>query len=128
MTQEAAVSRSRPPLPRSSPSRLPSLTGMRFIAAALVFFFHSFAISPLASQFGMANAGLLIGPAGYIGVTFFFVLSGFVLTWSARRSDTTLAFWRRRFFKIYPTYLLTFLVALLLVGVVSSAAPPRLRA
>jgi peptidoglycan/LPS O-acetylase OafA/YrhL len=95
---------------------------MRFIAAALVFFFHSFAVYPLASQFAMANVGLLIGPAGFIGVTFFFVLSGFVLTWSARPSDTTLAFWRRRFFKIYPTHLLTFLVALLLVTVVSRTA------
>jgi peptidoglycan/LPS O-acetylase OafA/YrhL len=95
---------------------------MRFIAAALVFFFHSFAVYPLTSQFAMANVDLLVGPAGYISVTFFFVLSGFVLTWAARSSDTTLAFWRRRFFKIYPTHLLTFLVAVLLVAVVSGTA------
>jgi mycarose O-acyltransferase len=95
---------------------------MRFVAAALVFFFHAVAVYPFASQVANANVGLLLGPAGYIGVTFFFVLSGFVLTWSARPDDTAPAFWRRRFVKIYPTHLLTFLVAVFLVTVVSRAA------
>lgn len=95
---------------------------MRFIAAALVFLFHAFALFPLASETAMANVGLLVGPGGFIGVTFFFMLSGFVLTWSMRPGDTTPAFWRRRFFKIYPTHLLTFLVAVFLVSVVSGPA------
>lgn len=122
MTQETAALRSDPPATGRPGSRLPSLTGMRFIAAGLVFLFHSFALFPLASQTAMGNVGLLLGPAGFIGVTFFFMLSGFVLTWSTRPGDTMPAFWRRRFFKIYPTHLLTFLVAVLLVTAVSGAA------
>jgi peptidoglycan/LPS O-acetylase OafA/YrhL len=45
-------------------------------------------------------------------VSFFFVLSGFVLTWSARDNDTTTGFWRRRFVKIYPNYVVTWALAL----------------
>jgi peptidoglycan/LPS O-acetylase OafA/YrhL len=42
--------------------------------------------------------------AGRSGVTFFFVLSGFVLAWSARPSDDARGFYRRRFARIYPAY------------------------
>lgn len=60
---------------------------------------------------------LLFANAGGTGVSFFFVLSGFVLTWSARSSDTRRAFWRRRAAKIYPNHLVTALIAAALFGV-----------
>ena len=49
---------------------------------------------------------------GSSGVSFFFILSGFVLTWSARRTDTARRFWRRRIARIYPVHLVTALAAL----------------
>jgi peptidoglycan/LPS O-acetylase OafA/YrhL len=52
--------------------------------------------------------------AGATGVSFFFVLSGFVLTWSARPRDSALGFWRRRIARIYPVHLVTCAVALLM--------------
>ncbi|MEU0990953.1 acyltransferase [Streptomyces sp. NPDC005953] len=101
------------PLPPTRPGavRLPSLTGLRFIAALLVFAFHTTwqtryvegeVADPLADAF--ANAG-------FYGVSFFFVLSGFVLTWSARSDDTAPGIWRRRLAKIYPNHLVTFVLA-----------------
>ncbi|MGW4892449.1 acyltransferase family protein [Kitasatospora sp. NPDC004240] len=94
-------------------SRLPSLTGLRFAAALLVYFTHLsvegyLPPGPAATVFRYAF-GL-----GWVGVEFFFILSGFVLTWSARRDDSRPAFWRRRLVKIFPTHLLTWLAALLL--------------
>ncbi|WP_241802588.1 acyltransferase family protein, partial [Pseudomonas corrugata] len=50
-------------------------------------------------------------------MSFFFMLSGFVITWSARRNDTLGAFWRRRLVKIYPNHLITFVLAMILFAV-----------
>jgi peptidoglycan/LPS O-acetylase OafA/YrhL len=98
--------------------RLPSLTGLRFPAALLVFVYHGSLQLPTTSLFadqGFA-AGYASGAAdlGALGVTFFFVLSGFVLTWSAREDDSPGAFLRRRLVKIYPNYLVTWALAMLL--------------
>ncbi|WP_406149014.1 acyltransferase family protein [Streptomyces sp. NBC_01012] len=93
-------------------SRLPSLTSMRFFAALLVFLCHAgfvaFFNQP-AYRDGFASA---VNKAGATGVSFFFILSGFVLAWSNRPRDTTPRFWRRRLFKIYPIHLATFALAM----------------
>lgn len=105
-------------------AKLPSLTGLRFFAALLVFFFHSSLsnspippndpINPFADS-GIAHAyEKAFINAGYIGVSFFFVLSGFVLTWSSRPGQTMRAFWRRRMTKIFPNHLTVFLASLIL--------------
>lgn len=123
MAYETAGSRLGSPPVRNVPSRLPSLTGMRFIAAALVFLSHSSLLYPFASAGAQTTLQTLFyGKAGFTGVTFFFVLSGFVLTWAVRPGDTAPTFWRRRFFKIYPNHLLTFVAASVLLAVVTKAA------
>ncbi|UKD58630.1 acyltransferase [Amycolatopsis sp. FU40] len=96
-------------------SRLPSLTGMRFIAAVLVFLTHVAAgkLFSDASLSGFLNDYL--SRTGYLGVSFFFVLSGFILTWTARPDDTAARFYRRRLVKIYPNHFLTWLAGLLLM-------------
>ncbi|GAA0248190.1 acyltransferase [Saccharothrix mutabilis subsp. mutabilis] len=100
---------------------MPSLTGARFVAAGLVFFFHATLLFPFASPDAQENADTLFLQGGFTGVTFFFMLSGFVLTWSVRPGDTAPAFWRRRFFKVYPNHLLTFVAALVVLGLVTGA-------
>lgn len=95
--------------------RLPSLTGLRFIAALLVFVFHSMYEAPFADRSAQHAYALVAGQGGWAGVGFFFVLSGFVLTWSAREDDTVRRFWRRRVFKIVPNYLLTYAAAAILI-------------
>ncbi|GAB3631124.1 acyltransferase [Microbacterium shaanxiense] len=49
---------------------------------------------------------------GYLGVTFFFVLSGFVLTWSARPNVRTSTFYWRRFARIWPAHIVALLLAI----------------
>jgi peptidoglycan/LPS O-acetylase OafA/YrhL len=106
--------------------QLPALTGMRFIAAFAVFLFHLTMLAihtphgiDVLHQFGDQDVrdayNSVFRVAGFTGVSFFFVLSGFVLTWSARSTDTLTGFWRRRFFKIYPLHVVTYAIGLLLL-------------
>jgi peptidoglycan/LPS O-acetylase OafA/YrhL len=100
------------------PIRLPSLTGLRFVAALMVFVYHQSLPIPqvrlLSSNATASSFYQAAAPVGPLGVSFFFVLSGFVLTWSARKGDTAARFWRRRFVKIYPNYVVAWVLAMVL--------------
>jgi peptidoglycan/LPS O-acetylase OafA/YrhL len=77
---------------------LPRLTALRAFAALFVFTYHM-------QLFGIAFQNDLPFRFGYSGVSFFFILSGFVLTWSMSSNATRRAFYRRRFARVYPAYL-----------------------
>ncbi|WP_432534701.1 acyltransferase family protein [Kineococcus arenarius] len=87
------------------PPRLPSLTGLRYLAAAVVVLHHVLPVLAPGSVLARYSS------VGYTGVTFFFVLSGFVLTWSAGPGVPLKVFYRRRFARVYPMHLLTTLAA-----------------
>ncbi|MFF1881325.1 acyltransferase family protein [Pseudarthrobacter sp. NPDC058196] len=91
-------------------TRLDRLTSLRFFAALAVFCFHAtaFFTGPVRDILDF-----LFGQ-GRSGVTFFFILSGFVLAWSSRVDDHPLSFYRRRFARIYPAYLVALLFAAVL--------------
>ena len=93
---------------------LRSLTSLRFVAAMLVLAHHLVLFTP-----GLGGLSLLAAP-GYVGVTFFFVLSGFVLTWSWDPGAGALRFYRRRFARVYPVHLLFIALAIVTVH-----APPN---
>ncbi|MEU6095051.1 acyltransferase [Streptomyces sp. NPDC047079] len=110
--------------PRAPVPPLPSLTGLRWMAALLVFGLH-------VRNFGyFSGAGDRVMTWGFgsgaTGVSFFFILSGFVLTWSARPNDRVLAFWRRRIARIYPVHLATAAIALLMACTLAHQARPTL--
>ena len=88
-------------------AHLRSLTSLRFAAALLVVVFHLSLVAPGLGQLGRLAA------AGYVGVTFFFVLSGFVLTYSWGGDATAPRFYRRRFARIYPVHVLFVALAML---------------
>lgn len=106
------------------PPKLPSLTGLRFFAALLVFGFHiTLSNSPIPPNdpinpfAGTAVADALesaFRTTGYVGVSFFFVLSGFLLAWAARPGEPMRHFWRRRVLKIFPNHLVMWALSMLL--------------
>ncbi|CAL9461262.1 hypothetical protein SUDANB132_02637 [Streptomyces sp. enrichment culture] len=87
---------------RTGRDRLPSLTGLRFWAALVVVLYHlSRQVAPLPGLSDMVWYGRS-------GVTFFFVLSGFVLAWTydGARVPATVFLWRR-FARIWPLLAVT---------------------
>ncbi|GAB3957538.1 hypothetical protein GCM10027614_73210 [Micromonospora vulcania] len=88
------------------------MTGLRWIAALLVFGFHAATMRIIAEPDYKAVIDQMFA-LGLSGVQFFFVLSGFVLVWSARPGDSRRTFWRRRVAKIYPNHLVLWAAALL---------------
>jgi peptidoglycan/LPS O-acetylase OafA/YrhL len=93
-------------LPADHAPRLPSITGLRFVGAFGVFAYHVLGMLP---NWHLTRPILMAGQAG---VSFFFVLSGFVLTWSDRPGDPARKFWQRRAARILPTYLVTWVIGI----------------
>ena len=89
---------------------LDSLTILRGPAALFVFFYHTrwAHVVPSAS-------------VGYVGVALFFVLSGFVLTWSYKPADGAKKFYLRRFARVYPLHLFFFALALAILVLTQEA-------
>jgi peptidoglycan/LPS O-acetylase OafA/YrhL len=102
---------------------LPALTGLRFVAALLVFFTHvSKPQNPgnpnLAAPFRDDGLVKVLGDNGFrlgiVAVSCFFLLSGFVITWSAKPGDRLTSFWRRRVVKVFPSHVVTWALCMLL--------------
>ncbi|WP_067696937.1 acyltransferase family protein [Nocardia jejuensis] len=89
---------------------LPSLTGARWWAAFAVFVLHALVFLPVypfqKSELFRHIHQWVPMQLGAAGVTFFFVLSGFIIYWSFRPGMSVRGFYRRRVLKIYPTHLL----------------------
>ncbi|RAX47007.1 acyltransferase [Arthrobacter sp. AQ5-06] len=86
--------------------QLNSLTGLRFFAAMAVVLYHLRIYVPQISD------GLAVFGYGFTGVSFFFVLSGFVLTWSHRSDVHSGRFYWNRFARIWPLHVLTMIVSI----------------
>lgn len=89
-----------------------NLDGLRFVCFVLIFFYHSFStdyqyiIDSPSYQFVKYD----LFKNGNLGVNFFFVLSGFLITFLLIKEKTEhgkihlLQFWMRRILRIWPVY------------------------
>ncbi|SDM61509.1 acyltransferase family protein [Allokutzneria albata] len=100
---------------RTAPNRLASLTGIRVFAAGSVLVAHAFFIPNLYADSSVQKATAALVPLATASVTLFFVLSGLVLSWSARPEDTAVRFWRRRFVRIFSNHAVAWVLGMLLV-------------
>jgi peptidoglycan/LPS O-acetylase OafA/YrhL len=94
----------------SKPAPLKALTGLRCFAAINIVLFHFSNPQWFGFMAPVVNAG-------FISVSYFILLSGFVLAYnySARAQNGELdrkRFWEARFTRIYPIYLLSLLLSL----------------
>lgn len=129
------------PNPPRTPSRLSSIDALRGVAALMVVLFHARELAWVGLRRAwqlngtaldpLAWAGYLTAPlaVGYLGVTLFFVLSGYCIHRSHLRSlaRQESAPWRvyflRRFFRIYPVLLAALAVTALCDATTRAAFP-----
>ena len=101
----------RNPLLQSTSRRMPllkALTSVRALAALYVALYH------MVQPFQLWGTWTPFMSAGFTAVGFFFLLSGFILTYSngleyASGKADTRKFWVARFARVYPIYLLVML-------------------
>lgn len=111
----------------------PNITALRFVAAYLVVIFH---IEETRKMFNLRNlTEYSLFAQGRLAVTFFFVLSGFLITYLLLREHETTGqvavgrFYFRRVLRIWPLYYLMVFIGLVLIpagiklGKVKYAAP-----
>jgi peptidoglycan/LPS O-acetylase OafA/YrhL len=96
--------------------QLRPLTSIRFLFALLVVVFHGQDTLELGGFDSWPFVVRAVVSHGYVGVSFFFVLSGFILSYSYKNKlngvRDSAEFWGARFARIYPAYLLAFAIAL----------------
>ncbi|MDE1160865.1 MAG: acyltransferase [Acidobacteriaceae bacterium] len=110
--EPAAALQPKPKLARKP--ALPALTGLRTLLALTIVLFH---FTPSGLRWN-AHPWLSLYPLidiGYVFVSFFFLISGFILAYNyADRPQplNALDFWVARFSRLYPVYLLTMIVSI----------------
>src|ERR671912_1560048 len=107
---------------------LPGLNGIRFIAAFLVILDH---LELYKSYFGFKTfwPNTYSSHLGSLGVTIFFVLSGFLITYLLLQERTTTGisirnFYTRRILRIWPLYYLLIFISFFLVPHIDFLAAP----
>jgi peptidoglycan/LPS O-acetylase OafA/YrhL len=93
-----------------SQNKILSLTSLRFFAAFWVVLYHSAeGVFPHARDLSTIHGTIL--DMGYVAVSFFFTLSGYILAVTYLPRDTSRKeFWWARFSRVYPLFLLTLLL------------------
>lgn len=100
------VSAQIPPAPRA-PSKMDAIEGARALAALIVVLLHAGNVMRVEHLSGHVGLGNIFG-FGYVGVDFFFVLSGFIITYvhfkELGRPESIPRYMWRRFSRIFPIY------------------------
>ncbi len=100
---------------------LKPLTSLRFVFAIMVFLYHLGGLFTLQNQSFLQDQGLKqFIEDGFLGVSFFFILSGFILSYNYKERFNKNEinknhFFLARIFRIYPLHILTFSYMFLLM-------------
>ncbi len=82
------------------------IDGLRGVAAIMVVIFHYAQLTPNSSAFFAI---------GSYGVHIFFIISGYVIMYSARTKMNAMTFLKNRFIRVYPTYFVCLSISIFLL-------------
>ena len=104
----------------------PNLDFIRFLAAAMVVMVHYFRIGPMRGQTGYPPAQGLLGDFvsfGYLGVCLFFIISGFVISISAEKTDAP-RFIAARLTRVLPGFVICMSLSAVALNLLAAPAAP----
>lgn len=93
----------------ASTQRMAALDALRFMAALGVMFYH-YAYSHAPGAPSSTSLGAMTARFGFLGVEIFFLISGFVILWSAR-DRAPAQFVRSRLLRLYPEFWISVLLS-----------------
>lgn len=101
---------------RPGRTQLQALTSLRFFAAFHVLLYHAGATFSASPVFHLPRPLANFLNTGYVGVSLFFLLSGFILAYNyldddLRHPNLRRKFWVSRLARIYPVYLIGLVIA-----------------
>lgn len=103
--------------------RAPALDLGRFVAALAVYLFHALYLDPLAGRSPWTSSAAHVASYGNLGVEYFFMLSGFVICWSAE-GNSRREFAINRFARLFPAFLLCASLSSLVLWVLDDPVSP----
>jgi peptidoglycan/LPS O-acetylase OafA/YrhL len=97
--------------------RIKILDGFRTIAILSVILFHyySYWAPPQSFDYYPYHDKYSFFGYGYLGVEFFFIISGFVIAFTLHRTEGILIFWKKRMVRLFPAMLFCSLITLVVV-------------
>lgn len=96
---------------------------LRFVAALMVIYGHSYAITHLDYQMDLIQRALAFTYSGTVGVDIFFVISGFLVTGSYLARRDWFDFMKSRCLRIFPGLIVCILATVFLLGPVVTTMP-----
>ncbi len=96
---------------------------LRFLAATLVIYTHSYYLTP-GANLGMEPLNQLIGTSfGAVAVDVFFITSGYLISKSFMRRDNVIAFLYARVLRIFPALIIAVLFCVFIIGPIFTQLP-----
>ncbi len=104
---------------KNNPTYLSSLTFPRFVLSILVVIVHFGLHLAIFQGERVSNILQFMG----VAISFFFFLSGFVLAYNYDNKTNVKLFWVKRFARIYPSYILSFVSVFILLLITDRPIP-----
>lgn len=90
---------------------------IRFFAAVLVVWFHSFPLTGTSNdEEPIMRFSMMQTTSGELGVIIFFLISGFLITMSFERRSTFVRFFKARILRIMPAFIIVILLTVFIIG------------
>ncbi|HSC46885.1 MAG TPA: acyltransferase [Gammaproteobacteria bacterium] len=100
-----------------------NFTLLRFLAAVLVIYSHSYPLAGVRGESGPLRHLLQFTNYGHIGVDMFFVISGFLVTASYLNRGSFASYFKSRCLRIFPGLLVCLLLTAFVLGPLVSSQP-----